>query len=50
MVPSKLVCKMNKDYIGVIKILSPPKDFIYPPIDFDLVYFPYITLLGFVRL
>lgn len=27
---------MNKDYIGLLKI-------IYPPIDFDLVRFPYIT-------
>lgn len=40
---------MNKDYIGLIKIIYPPIDFIYPPIDFDLVYLPYITLLGFVR-
>lgn len=27
---------MNKDFTGLIKI-------IYPPIDFDLVHFPYIT-------
>lgn len=37
LVTSKLACKMNKDYIGLIKI-------IYLPIDFDLVHFTHITV------